>query len=83
MMPAFEVCPKRKYFAVAVWLKENPKCLLESVICEMNIKKGATERKRMSKLELIQKLLRQKRLIKFWSRFLFGLVGLTWLIFGI
>jgi hypothetical protein len=82
-MPAFEVYRKRKFCVVIVWVKKSPKCFLESAIYGMNIKKEGIEKRKMSKLELIQKLLRQERLIKFWSRFLFGLVLLTWLIFGI
>ena len=48
MMLAFEVYPKRKFCVVIAWLKENLKCLPESVICEMNTKKEVIEKKKVN-----------------------------------
>jgi hypothetical protein len=45
MIPVFEVYLKRKFYVVIVWAKEKPRCLLESVICEMNTKKEAIGKK--------------------------------------
>jgi hypothetical protein len=48
MMPVFEDCPKRKFYVVIAWQKENPKCLPESVIYEPNIRKEVIGKKKLA-----------------------------------
>jgi hypothetical protein len=49
MMLAFEVYQKKKFYVAIASVKESPKCLLESAIYELNIKKEVIEKKNKRK----------------------------------